>query len=321
VTVLTGLLDDGARFDCEYRGGLSNHLPMALVALQALGADDGQLRTFASDYERRLEPAPNRATWPTGDDWTGRFGQREAYAPYLDLFSQWLAHEGAADLLAQVLPRLMSGVGAAAFHGLIRTAHALRATHAGELTAGLAYWACRHLPLGALPSAPGRQSDPEPLLRRLRAGQSNAGLIFERMRDAAANDAELPAVVARLQVDEQTLPRLARLAARAYAHSGNFTALHLVTSAHALRLLLPFVDEPLVAVRWYWQAYACAVVAAGMTAQPQPALQPWAQILPKALASDDEHVVKLVDSCREEEQAYGGDDWRRAACRAALDGS
>ena len=29
-----------------------------------------------------------------------------------------------------------------------------------------------------------------------------------------------------------------------------------------------------------------------------------------------EHVVKLVDSCREEERAYGGDDWRRAASRA-----
>jgi hypothetical protein len=37
--------------------------------------------------------------------------------------------------------------------------------------------------------------------------------------------------------------------------------------------------------------------------KPLPAarLQPWERIVATALASDDEHVVKLVDSCREEE--------------------
>ncbi len=45
-------------------------------------------------------------------------------------------------------------------------------------------------------------------------------------------------------------------------------------------------------------------------------MQPWDQIIHTAITSDDEHVVKLVDSCREEEQAYGGDEWRHAASRA-----
>ena len=43
-TVLAELLDAGAAHDAEYAGGLSNHLPMALVALKRLGAD---LRTVA----------------------------------------------------------------------------------------------------------------------------------------------------------------------------------------------------------------------------------------------------------------------------------
>jgi len=37
--VLLSLLDQGVRFDAEYREGLSNHLPMALVALRRLGCD------------------------------------------------------------------------------------------------------------------------------------------------------------------------------------------------------------------------------------------------------------------------------------------
>ena len=43
---------------------------------------------------------------------------------------------------------------------------------------------------------------------------------------------------------------------------------------------------------------------------------PWDAILPAAIASDDEHVIKLVDSCREQERAYGGHEWRLAASRA-----
>ena len=321
MSVLIELLHDGARFDCEDDAGLSNHLPMTLVALQALGADDARLQAFAARYAARLQPAAAPATWPAGDDWTGRFGERAAYPLYLDLFTQWRENEGVADMLAQVLPRLMSGVGAAAFHGLIRTAYALRARHAGELAAGLAYWACRHLALGPLPAKAGTQADAEPLLRRLRAGHSQAGLIFERMQDAARGDAALHRAVAQLAIDEQTLPQLASLAAMAYARSGNFTALHLVTSAHALRLLLPYVDEPLVAVRWYWQAFASAVVAAGLRAQPLPALRPRAQLEAQVLISDDEHVIKLVDSCREQQAALGGEVWQLAASRALADQS
>ena len=55
---------------------------------------------------------------------------------------------------------------------------------------------------------------------------------------AAASQPGFAVAVARLRVDEDTLSRLARLTARLYAGSGDFTALHLVTSAHALRLLL-----------------------------------------------------------------------------------
>jgi len=52
--VLHELLEAGRRFSGSYGGGLANHLPMALVALQGLGAVEMRLREFASLYEKRL---------------------------------------------------------------------------------------------------------------------------------------------------------------------------------------------------------------------------------------------------------------------------
>lgn len=308
-------LTEARRHDAEYAAGLSNHLPMALVALASLGAGDARLAAFAERYARRLLPGPAAAEWPGGDAWKSRLGERDAWPAYRALFEEWLLHEDAAVVLSQVLPPLMQGVGAAAFHGPIRTACALRAAHPGELADALAYWSCRWLDLGQS-RAVGRVVDPGLLLPKLLPGVSDADLIFERMQAAAA----LPgfaAVVARLKMTDDTLARLARLAARLYAGSGHFTALHLVTSAHAMRLLLPFVDEPLPALRAYWRAFAAGVAASGSTAGEAPAPRPWAELVAEACASEDEHLIKLVDSCHQEQQAYGGaDDWQRAATRA-----
>lgn len=312
---LDDLLTQGAHFAPEYQGGLSSHLPMALVALRSLGAGEARLAAFAAGYAARLVPAPAAQPWPAGDAWATRFGDLQAWPAYRSLFGEWIAAEGAAEVLAQSLPSLMPGCGAAAFHGPIRVACAVRAGHRGELADALAYWACRFLPLGALPDAPGRVADPQPLLRRLHAGRSRKRLIFERMQAAARNPG-LRAEVGRLAIDAHTLERLARLSARAYAGSGNFTALHLLTACHAMRVLQGFIDDQPTALRWFWQAWASAVVAAGLQRLPPAPLLAWERIVPLALASDDEHRIKLVDSCRAEEQAYGGDDWRRAASRA-----
>ena len=227
-------------------------------------------------------------------------------------------------MLGQVLPQLMPGVGAAAFHGLIRTASAVRCGHLGELADGLAYWASRHLRLGALHNplagtarAPATE-DPVALLRELPAGRSRQRLISDQLLDVA-RDGRVNRVAARLMVDGHTLERLARTAAFAYAHTGNFTALHLVTGTHALRVLTRLLDEPLVAWAWHWQAFAHAVVAARLQPAGEVALRPWKAIIARALDQDDEHVIKLVESCLEEERAYarrGETLWRQAASRA-----
>lgn len=323
-------LTRAARFDCEYGRGLANHLPMALASLARLGADEARLQAFEAGYVARLQDAPPAREWPRGDPWRPPLGRRAAWPAYRSLFAEWIEHEGSADVLAQVLPWLWPGVAAAGFHGLIRTASAARCGHRGEVAEGLAYWSCRYLPLGELPEPPGAsrgaQADPVALLRRLRAGTSKARLIVERMREAA-RDGEVNRVAGRLVVTQDTPRQLARAAAQALAGSGDFTALHLVTATHAMRVLTRFVDEPLNGWRAFWQAFAHAVVAARLQRRPAAELLDWPTLERIALSSDDEHVIKLVDSCREEERAWaepGETLWRQAAsqyvAQAALPG-
>jgi hypothetical protein len=226
-------------------------------------------------------------------------------------------------MLPQVLPALMQGVGAAAFHGLIRAAYAVDAGHSYELADALAYWACRWFTLGEPGLRMGSESDPAAVLAGLKPGRLPGDLIAQRMAHAA----RLPAferASAALRVDTaDMLPRLAHHAAAAYAQTGDFTVLHLVTSAHAMRVLWPWLDDAdrLPALHHYARAFVAGRLASGA---PGPlaagaAPPPWPRVVERALASDDEHAIKLVYSCREQERAYGGDLWLRAAARAVAD--
>lgn len=334
-TALHAQLDKGRAYDAEYGKALANHQPMALIALARLGADDVHLKRYAKQHAQAvgLQPARAHQSWPPGDEWRPRLGQPKAWPLYRDLFRQWLEHDGSSDMLVQILPWLMPGCGASAFHGLIRTAYGLEAGHAGEVADGVAYWACRYLPLGDLPTADaapapaaaGRRAarvsappspvtvtvtDPAVLLRRLQASDSKAGLISQRMAEAAQSGA-VNRAIAPLHIDAHTPERLARAAAFAYAQTGSFTALHLVTGTHAMRVVARYLandaDALHAAWRHYWQAYAHGVVAARLHIAAQPLqLRPWDEIVKRALASANEHVIKLVDSCREEARHYTG---------------
>ena len=129
MTVLHDLLDDSQTHAPEFNGGLTTHLPMALHALHGLGASDARLRAFAARHADHPRDAPPE---------------------FLALRAHHLAaleRDGEDAVLRNVLPALLPGVAAGAFHGLIRTAHAVEAGHRGELASGLAYWAWRWQPM------------------------------------------------------------------------------------------------------------------------------------------------------------------------------
>ncbi|MFK8002706.1 MAG: hypothetical protein AB8H86_24185 [Polyangiales bacterium] len=114
-TKLDQLLEANRNYDSLYDEGLSNHLSMALIALERMGAEDAALETFFQRYSKRLEPS------------IGRAPQRD---------------------VGEALAKLSLGVGASAFHGLIQTAYAIEHGNALEVARALEVWERSYLPLG-----------------------------------------------------------------------------------------------------------------------------------------------------------------------------
>ncbi|MDC8770844.1 questin oxidase family protein [Roseateles albus] len=319
------------QFPLEYGDQLSSHLPMALHALHSLGADEARMAAFFNSYGRRFEgmAAPSPAAPP--QDWLSLWGDWSAYSALRCYFDLALAAEGRDVLLRRVLPELLPGVSAVAFHGAIRLAHALEGGHIGELAAALAYWASRWQQL----PAPLVHSGVEPLSlsawsERLVASastwRSEAPLIFLRMMEASARPVFAELVWAAPSPAPTLLARVAELASLAlgyYLHSANFTVLHMITGLRAVRVLGPWLPQDAQfqasAQAVLTQAFVAAYLAGRVQRREAPVDQlglSWPALAKQASLSDDDHTIKLVHACQEEWAVYGDARYLQAAAFA-----
>lgn len=301
------LLDINLELPPEYREGLSNHLPMALQALHAMGAEAPRMQAFSAHYRRHFD-GPVPAVAP-------------AYAELFAYFEQALTQDGEALVLRRELPGLLQGLAAAAFHGVIRTAHGFEAGHRRELAAGLAYWAWRSQPLGAAPAAPPLLAfdDWAQHLREQASGwSSTAPLISIRMAEATRAPV-YRALAGALEPTHDLLQRLAGLALETYLASRNFTVLHMITGLRALRVLLCHAGDLSNLQPLLQKVFTAAYLAANIKPLSQPPLSggaTWATLCEAATRSNDDHTIKLVHACREEASAYGNPRYLDAAALA-----
>ena len=136
---------------------------------------------------------------------------------------------------------------------------------------------------------------------------------------AWARTEDFARVAPRLVLQPDTLDLLARTAAGLYAATEDFTVLHIVTACHAMRQLAAWWGDETAALRHFSIAVAAALRASDVPAElplaPTSDLA-WPEIVQRAIASDDEHVVKLVQACRLHEAATRAPEFRQAAARA-----
>jgi len=310
------------RYSAFYDDFFASHYPMALVSLDAMGADDAALDRFGARYLPRLEPiAPAVVAIVPGDE-AAHLGSRRAFPEWVAYFDAALAADGVEAVLARWIDRLLPACGSAAFHGAIRTAYAVESGSARELAHALAYWASAYAPLPALALPSGRLSCGQ-VLAAIAGDAAFAGKrppgrgIIERVR-AAARMPELSPHVASTDPGRLDLDSVARAMLGAYAASGDFTLLHCVTGTHAFRLLVPYAGDVFAALRDLWASLLATYVGSGA---PSPAgwglaggdSLDWPAIHARALHSEDEHDIKLAYTCWREWQHRGDDLYRRAA--------
>jgi hypothetical protein len=298
--------------------GLTNHGPMVAEALGQMGrADD--IDGWVAAYTAHLDAAPPPAEKPLDDtQWPDALGVAERFPEWLALFETEMADRPVAAVVEEWVPRLVPGIVGAATHGLIRTAHGLRALGAAdtparrlEVATGLAYWASRYQELPGPPLLIGHQDVPAALadLPYLPEETPEAFLISDVVAHVADIADEFEQAVASLGPGGDALALLDALAvggARAYlrnADGGHPVALiHAVTAPLALEMVLPWLAEEDhdAALAYAWQAVASLHVAYDIDRHlPDPDMgDPLAaaELIDRALQSGDAHALKLTEA-------------------------
>jgi hypothetical protein len=323
----------------EFEGYLSNHGPMASDALVELGASDTVL-AWVDLYRVRLdaEPEPGEPIIEEDDAWRGALGDFTRVSDWTEFFRRALSEGAWDDVLTRWWPRLVPGLAAAATHGLIRTAHAVRAISRAEsvddlllreLAHGLGYWSARYeelpvrapdltgsRPVGQVIDATaamdqGHLSDAPGIMPRL--------LQVDRMKgyQKALEEASLGQTV------EATLTDVTAAAARAFVtHPGPAIPLvHSVTAPAAVKLVLPHLPATLHRASL---ARAVEISSALVATFGSPATQPVPNDIPavdelvgRVVEHRDEHVIKMAEACLRE-YAVRPDPHYLLAAEAAL---
>ena len=304
---LDDLLDESLAFDATTNRGLTNHLPMALVAKAGLGAPLSELQRFSRRYSRRLVKSHVGSNGLARTNWLTAVGDRHAYGDLVQFFDNEVREAGTQATVRTYLSHLVPGISGAAFHGVIRLAYALDVDSPGRVAAALAYLASSASELAPLDDVGAKTDDPEELLNEMTAGGAWASvpsltLISEEMNWVGAQPG-FSSLASSLQVDEETPRRLARAALKVYATTNDFTALHGVTGMEALARVRQFVDDTQRFDRYSFQALAAAFATIGAPAvwsadrlaeaSSTRTLSPEA-VAQRAAWSDDEHVAKIV---------------------------
>ena len=314
------LLDQGLEFHPLYGDRLANHLPMALIALDGLGADTVQLEKFYLHYSPRLKPlgeaGPQSALL---EDVDTQLGQRSSFWAYLDYFQANISAKGYRQVLSQTLPILMPGVAASAFHALIRLAYAVEAEHETEMAYALAYWATEFQSFDVSQKVVNESLTD--IMKRLSPHTQQydfaPGIIVDRLTEVEVllKKQNLP-----LQPTELKLGQITEFCLNAYARKKDFTLLHTVTSCHAFRLLLPFIKDEQPALRYLWQGIVLAYMSTGLSFDdthvdiPEVGLS-WDEITHKACGASNDHVIKLIYTSSQQNKYYHQPIYRYIASR------
>jgi hypothetical protein len=309
--------------------GFACHGPMGAEALSALRFDD-QVATWVDAYVATHPPidppAPTEPIDPDDDrSWRTALGEFSRVTDWSAMFGRQLRERPWQTVLEQWVPRLVSGYGGGLTHGLLRTAHAVRAMPAhgapsglmlGELATGLASWAGWYRALPGEPHLRGSLSLSRAIERiprpREQWGPIEAGT-FTRLGELS----DFAGVVEALGPPEHPDDALSELSATfcrvlvEHPEAMPIGLVHTVTPIAAVRTLIEHVPAITTAAVYarVWQVNAAILagftrpVGGRVAAQSGPATDPApdpAALAARAAQHGDAHVIKFTEACLRE---------------------
>ncbi|GAA2077668.1 questin oxidase family protein [Actinomadura alba] len=320
---------------------LTNHGPMAAEVLVRRG-HAGAVHRWVDAYARRLDELPPATDKITDRTWRDALGDGRRIGDWTAYFTGQMRERPWREVLSTWWPRLLPGIVAGATHGLIRVGHAVRALLAGdesaeaatELAHGLAFWAAR---ARAVPGAadPAGELDVAAALAALPRIPDQRGTVairFGQFQSMPGWSGSLAALRAPADPDDARA-RLADLVAGATAgylthgHGSPVLLVHTATAPNAVLHTLPALARDLWApsLSAVWAASA-AIISAYAPREPAPreelpVMSPGPDAVPelieRATAHADEHVIKFADTAADAYEHTGDVDTLAAALRVA----
>lgn len=308
----------------EFAGGLANHGPMAADALLAMGRPEAVVG-WSERYRTRLDDAES-PTWPiVAAEWREALGDPARMADWVAFFEREMADETWPNVLRTWVPRLAPGFLASGTHGMLRTAHAVRALDAydspgrrAELSRGLALWAARYASLPVLPYA-GQALELVEAVGRVpivpKSERQSRGFLTDTVLQLADRP-EFAPTIGLLSLEGPIGPQLSRFTrvfAQMYLENARtpIPFIHSVTAPSAIRMLEPHIGEGGARdlLRYAWQAAAGFLAVYSNPGDPASAAEPaaLADLPDRAIASGDEHAIKFTEACLRE-YAISGDE-------------
>jgi hypothetical protein len=277
---LDAAFDRVSALDFELPNRFVNHGPMACEALAAMGYE-ARIAEWVDSFEAMMgrAVAPVSPRWGRTWDWRDLVGDYRRLPEWMGFFGQAIDQDGWPAVVGAWVPRFMTALSSALYHGVIRTAHAVRALEAvdspsrrAELARALGNWATWYHP-GPAPA-------PSP-------------------------------------ADHDGAAAVAAAAAGAgwYVESPSIFYLHGVTGAMAVALLSSHL-APSEAAAAVAQLRADHRRLYGKDPLPTPAGPPrdWdPDVADRAAASHDPHQIKLVEACQRGFAARGDPAFADAA--------
>jgi hypothetical protein len=269
--------------------------------------------------------------------WEGALGKYERTSDWLAFFRNELRDTPWQEMFKTWVPILTPGYFGGLTHGLIRTAYAVRAfpsdrnpseLELDELAHGLAYWAGTYSELPGDPDRHGTQSIGQALAQMPRVDQGDGSALARAPETLAKLPNFTSAIesIAQAVNASEAISRHTALFARiivAHPEAMPVPFLHSITAPAAMRTLLSFFDESFGSWAYsrLWQVSSAIVAlfagAPAKASEVEPKLeQPRLardELIARAVAHRDEHVIKLTEACLREDSIRPDPVYRIAA--------
>ncbi len=316
----------------EYANGLSNHLPMAIHSLQKMQATDQQIKRFYQHESAKLDKLDYCATIPPIKNWQDVEPHKGQFSHFLALrsfFSEQIDKDPQHPIIAHFIKKLAPALSCAAFHPVIRLAHAIEAQNSDEVTNALAYWVYAYNELSWPDNNAQSDHKISITIERLLeghpwpTGRLGSNMVTSDMQ-AVSEQANFNQLSFKPDINKIKLAEMEQSILKLYLTTDDFTILHGVTGAFAVRIIndhFPTIEGLML---YLWQGLVTAFLSKGLTKESMQQTRHQLENITcyepqeiRQLACDslNDHTIKLASVCLTMHQLTADKDYLLAISR------